>query len=96
MLCLAMTPSVRAGDAVDVTAPDALAPIDEALAVVQRTHPGRVLKVELEDEDDVPGRWVYEVKILTPAGHVLEVTLDARSLEQLGVEGGRARRVHDD
>ena len=72
------------------------ASLDAALAAVRRSHPGRVLKVELESEDDGPARWVYEVKVLTGAGHVLEIELDAVSLEVLGVEGGRSRHSDDD
>ncbi len=77
-------------------APASVAALDDALAVVQRIHPGRILKVELESEDDGPVAWVYEVKLLTRAGHVLEVKLDAVSLEVVGVEGGRFRGSHDD
>ena len=77
-------------------APASIATLDDALAVVQRIHPGRILKVELESEDDGPAAWVYEVKLLTRAGHVLEVKLDAVSLEVVDVEGGRFRDSDDD
>ena len=77
-------------------APANVAALDDALAMVQRIHPGRILKVELESEDDGPAAWVYEVKLLTGAGHVLEVKLDAVSLEVVGVEGGRLRDSDDD
>lgn len=77
-------------------APPNAASFDDALATVQRTYPGRILKVELESEDHGPAAWVYEVKVLTGAGHVLEVKLDAMSLELVGVEGGHSRRSKDD
>ena len=77
-------------------APASVVALDDALAVVQRIHPGRILKVELENEDDGPAAWVYEVKLLTRAGHVLEVKLDAVSLEVVRVEGGRFRESDDD
>lgn len=67
--------------------PADLAPVDDALAAAQRVHPGRVLKVELEREDDGAAAWVYEVKLLTHGGHVLEVKLNAVSLEVIGIEG---------
>lgn len=82
----------RADDDDHAKAPRNVALLDDALAVVQRTHPGRVLKIELEHEDDGPAAWVYEVKVLTRAGNVLEVKLDAVSLELVGVEGGHSRR----
>lgn len=86
----------RADDDDHAKAPSNAASLDDALAAVQRAHPGRILKVELESEDDGPAAWIYEVKVLTGAGQVLEVKLDAVSLEVVGVEGGRFRRSDDD
>ncbi len=80
----------------DARAPASLASIDAALASVRRDYPGRVLKVELEHEDGGRGRWLYEVKVLTAAGQVVEIALDAVSLERLRVEGDRSRRSDRD
>ena len=77
-------------------APANVASLDDALSAVQRIHPGRILKVELESEDEGPAAWVYEVKLLTQSGHVLEVKLDAVSLAVVGVEGGHSRDSDDD
>ena len=85
-----------AGDDDHAKAPASVSTLDDALAVVQRIHPGRILKVELEREDDGPAAWVYEVKLLTRAGHVLEVKLDAVSLDVVDVEGGRFSDSDDD
>ncbi len=38
--------------------------------------PGRILEAELEREG---GRWVYELKILDPAGRLREVYVDAQN-----------------
>ena len=76
--------------------PPRVASIDALLATVQRDYPGRVLKVELEREDDGRGRWMYEVKVLTSTGNVVEIEIDAVSLERLRVEGDRSRRPDDD
>ena len=51
-------------------------PLDQILDVAQRRVPGDVIEVELEHEDD---GWEYEVKVLTPTGHVRKVTLNARN-----------------
>ncbi len=88
-------PAALASDDDRAPTPAGIASLDDALAAVQRVHPGRVLKVELESEDDGPAAWVYEVKLLTRAGHVLEVELDAVSLDIVGVEGGRPGRPRD-
>lgn len=82
----------------------AAAPIGSLLERVRRDFEGDVLKVELETEDEIEGRTerlVYEVKILTPRGRVLELIYDARNLELLEVEGredheGRHDRGGDD
>jgi uncharacterized membrane protein YkoI len=52
--------------------------------------PGRLLEAKLEDEDR---RLVYEVKLLNPAGQVMELVYDARTGALLEVERpGRHRR----
>ena len=45
-----------------------------------------MLAVELERED---GRWVYELKLLDPAGRLVKLEVDARSAELLRRKGGR-------
>ena len=55
-------------------------PLGEIMAAAKRDTPGEVVEVELEREH---GRWIYEVKILTPQGEVRRVDYDARSAERL-------------
>ena len=55
-------------------------PLELILQNVRRTHPGKVLEVELERED---GRIVYELEILGKDGIVKEIYLDARTGELL-------------
>ena len=58
-------------------------PLAEVLAAVEQQHPGRVIEVELEEED---GRLVYELKLLAGGGRLLEIYADARTAEVLEVE----------
>lgn len=52
-------------------------PLEQITTRALEKHAGaRLLEVELEDEDGV---LVYEVELLTPAGVVRELELDARS-----------------
>ena len=51
-------------------------PLDQILDVAQRRVPGDVIEVELEHEDE---GWEYEVKVLTPTGHVRKIILNARN-----------------
>ena len=60
-----------------------IVPLSDALNVVNKAFGGEVIEVELEDEH---GRFVYEIKVLQNTGKVLEVELDAKSLEILEVE----------
>jgi hypothetical protein len=58
--------------------------LDEVTTVVQRRYPGRLLDVRL---DDNRGRPIYRLKMLTRDGRVLNVAVDARSAQILGVAG---------
>ena len=58
-------------------------PLEQILASIEAQYPGRILEVELEDED---GLWLYEIEILTPAGRVLEIELDPRTGAILSLE----------
>ncbi|MGE0651051.1 MAG: PepSY domain-containing protein [Alphaproteobacteria bacterium] len=60
--------------------------LEEVTSVVQRRYPGRLLDVQLQDNR---GRPVYQLKMLTRDGRVLNVAVDARSAQILGVAGGR-------
>jgi uncharacterized membrane protein YkoI len=60
-------------------------PLTGILALVERDFGGQVLEVELEKGPG--GIAVYEIEILMPGGRVLEVEYDARTGEQLRVEG---------
>lgn len=63
-------------------------PLQAVLERLQRSHPGRVLELELERED---GRWVYEVKLLQADGQLLKLELDARTAELLTLRRRPAR-----
>lgn len=51
---------------------------------IEQRYDGRVLEVELEDED---GLLIYEVDLLTPDGHKVEFEFDARSGALIAVKG---------
>ncbi|EHL20989.1 peptidase propeptide and ypeb domain-containing protein [Acidovorax sp. NO-1] len=63
-------------------------PLPTVLERLQREVPGQVLEVELEQERD---RWIYEIKLLTPAGQLTKVKLDARTAEVLRVKPRESR-----
>ena len=64
-------------------------PLPTVLERLQREVPGQVLEVELEQEG---GRWIYEIKLITPAGQLTKVKLDARTAEVLRVKAREDRR----
>jgi uncharacterized membrane protein YkoI len=70
-------------------------PVHELLQRVGSQFAGNVLKIELEHEDEGEAPWLYEVKILTPQGDVLELAYDAATLELIALEG-RHRDDEDD
>lgn len=61
-----------------------IVPLAEILSAVRTVHPGEVVGIELEREK---GRWVYEVKIVTPERRYLEIYVDARDKTIVKVEG---------
>ena len=63
-------------------------PLRDLLAVIHKKHPGRVLDVELEQEEYGDTEiWVYEIKMFTRRGRVYELEYDAVTLRLLNVEG---------
>lgn len=62
-------------------------PITRILPIVQQRVPGEVIEIELDDHDE--GRRIeYEIKVLTPAGRVIEVKVNART--------GQIREIEED
>lgn len=62
-------------------------PLTRILPIVQKRVPGEVIKIKLDDDDDDhPDRIIYEVKVLTSSGRVIELELDARTGKVLEVE----------
>jgi uncharacterized membrane protein YkoI len=60
-------------------------PLPQVLDIVEQRLPGEVLEVELEHEH---GRLIYEIKVLTEAGRVRKIEVDARN--------GDVRSIEDD
>ncbi len=59
-------------------------PLARILAIAEAAFEGRMVDVELEKDD---GRFVYELELLTKAGHVIELTYDARTGALLETDG---------
>ena len=47
------------------------------------TYPGEVIEIEFDDDDGLP---IYEIKVLTRRGIVLEMDVDARNGRILDLE----------
>ncbi|MFD0988286.1 PepSY domain-containing protein [Methyloligella solikamskensis] len=60
-----------------------VAPLAEIAEKVSEEIPGEIIEVELDRED---GIYVYEFKILTGQGRLLEVEVDANTAEILDLE----------
>ena len=72
-------------------------PLAVLLERLQRTHPGQVLELELERNDDAPAtgagaRWIYEVKLLQASGQLLKLDVDAATGRVLETRRKRADR----
>jgi len=64
------------------------APIQQLFTRINQEFEGIILEIELEEENAI---WIYEVKLLTPQGNVLDVEYDAKSMDLLTVKGRRDR-----
>lgn len=58
----------------DAVARGVILPLAEVLARLQDSHPGRVIEVELGQDDDM---LIYEVELVTQDGRLIDVELDA-------------------
>jgi len=54
----------------------AILPLKMVLETVRQSFPGEVAGIELEREN---GRWLYEIKVISPAGIMREVRVDGRT-----------------
>jgi uncharacterized membrane protein YkoI len=64
-------------------------PLSKVLTVIEKNFVGDIIEVELEEEDKfgIGPTLIYEMKLLTPQGHVVKIKLHAKTLEILTVDG---------
>jgi len=48
--------------------------LGEILKTAEAARRGRVIEIELDRED---GRWIYELEMVSPEGHLYEMEIDA-------------------
>lgn len=65
----------------------------QVLDIVTREYPGEPVEIEFEDEDDF---YIYEIKLLQPAGSVLKMKVDATTGKVIKVKGRDIERRNDD
>ncbi len=58
-------------------------PLEELLRQIARDYPGRIIEIELEEED---GLFVYKLELVDDASFVWEIEIDARTGALLGRE----------
>ena len=51
--------------------------------VSEQLH-GRIIRVELEEDDDI---WIYELKLIDPNNNIVKVEYDAQTLTILEIKG---------
>lgn len=64
-------------------------PFSEMYAAVERDLRGRIIHVELEEDDDI---WVYELK-LNHNNNIIKVEYNAKTLEMLQIKGRNIRKA---
>lgn len=48
--------------------------LDKILKAAEAARRGRVIEIELDRDD---GRWIYELELVSPEGHLYEMEIDA-------------------
>jgi len=59
--------------------------LDRVVAGLGDIAPGEVCEIELEREN---GIWIYEFKVISPDGRMLEVRIDGKTGKLIGKTGG--------
>lgn len=57
--------------------------LSQILAIVTERHPGQVVEVEFDDDDNVQ---LYEIELLTAGGRLIEIEVDAVTGRIIGME----------
>jgi len=70
-------------------------PLHKALTAIEKSYTGDVIEVELEEEDKfgIGPTLIYEIKLLTPEGNVLQLKVHAKTLEILAVDGNHTQKI---
>ncbi|QRM54172.1 PepSY domain-containing protein [Sinorhizobium sp. BG8] len=55
-------------------------PLEEIIATVRKEIAGDIIEIEFERED---GRYIYELEIIQPSGQIVEVDVDASTMQIL-------------
>ena len=64
-------------------------PFSEMYAAVERDLNGRIIKVELEEDDDI---WVYELKI-NYNNNIIKVEYNAQTLDMIEIRGRHLKKA---
>ena len=64
-------------------------PFSELYAAVERDLNGRIIHVELEEDDDI---WIYELR-LNHDNNIIKVEYNAKSLEMLQIKGRNIKKA---
>ncbi len=87
---IAVPPEVAYADshrrARDAVGRGEIQPLEQVLAGVRSSYPGRVMDVDLRQRGDA---WTYHIKLLTPDDAVMNIAVDARTGRIRSVSGGR-------
>ena len=70
-----------------------VSPVSELLVKVKRQYRARIIRIELEKEDDYGYEiWVYQLKMLDAERNIIKAEFDAKSLRLLAIKGNRLER----
>ncbi|MGL4546391.1 MAG: PepSY domain-containing protein [Plesiomonas sp.] len=65
-------------------------PYSELLAQVEKDFYGRIIEVELDEDDDI---WEYELKLLSAENNLIKVKYNAMTLQVIKIKGRHLEKV---
>lgn len=70
-----------------------VSPVTDLLAKIKHQYRARVIRIELEKEDDYgEDVWVYQLKMLDVERNIIKAEFDAKSLRLLSIKGNKLER----
>lgn len=74
--------------AIEAVKNEEILPLDQILSSIKDNFDGRVLAINLKDNEQGLFGWVYDIRMIDPSNKVINLRVDAGTSTVLMIEGG--------